>query len=87
MVNLTYKVRYQTTIGKSSSRESKVGLAVGPKVSLVESCGVDVIIVASIQERVPKDEESRMIFRQRMGFNFNEPTYGTEDEEGHTQHN
>lgn len=87
MGNLTNKVRHQTTVGKSSSGESEVGFAVGPEVSLVESCGVDVIIVASIQERVSKDEESSMIFRQRMGFNFNEATYGTEgEEEDHKQH-
>lgn len=68
MGNFTYKVRHQTTIGKPSGGEPEVSFAVRPEASLVKSCGVDVIIVASIQKRVPKDEESSMIFRQRMGF-------------------
>ena len=81
MGRVTYKVRHQTTVGKSSSGESEVGLAIGPEVSLVKSCGVDVIIVASVQERVPKDEESSMLFRHNIEFNFSKAIYGNEVEE------
>lgn len=83
---LTDEVRHQTTVGKSSGGESEVGLAVGPEVSLVKSCGVDVIIVAGVQERVSKYEQSSMIFRQRMGFYFNKATPGNEGQkEDHKQ--
>lgn len=54
--NLTDEIRYQASVGESSRREPEKGLSIRPEVCLIKSCGVDVVVVAGVQERVPEDE-------------------------------
>lgn len=54
--NLTNKIWYKPAIGKSSRGELEVSLSIRPEVCLVQSCGVDVVVVTSVQERISKDE-------------------------------
>lgn len=58
---LTNEIGDETTVGESSGGEAKECLTVRWKIGLVKCCGIYVIIVSCIQERVSKEEQGRHI--------------------------
>lgn len=59
MVALTDEIGDQSAVGESSGGVVEVGEAVGPEIGLVESGGVDVVVVSGVEEGVAEDEERR----------------------------